>query len=143
MPPWGFHFKCGFKSRFALDDMYMLFSASTILTCLSYGRLCFFTAPRYPVFSWNMMDYDGAGGGDGGGQTAMLVLLWTLKSFGRTALFFPSVIGLLIIVRLFALPKMFTSQVFCVCTRRYDFFTCKISIYYTCTLIATYFTFFF
>ncbi|CAM9850208.1 unnamed protein product [Choristocarpus tenellus] len=40
----------------------------------------------------------------------MLALLWTLKSFKRTALFFPSVIGLLIVVRLFALPKMFTSK---------------------------------
>lgn len=41
----------------------------------------------------------------------MLALLWTLKSFKRTALFFPSVIGLLIIVRLFALPKMFSKKV--------------------------------
>lgn len=41
----------------------------------------------------------------------MLTLLWTLKSFKRTALFFPSVIGLLIVVRLFALPKMFSSKV--------------------------------
>lgn len=44
-------------------------------------------------------------------QAAMLTLLWTLKSFERTALFFPSVIGLLILVRLFALPKMFTPKV--------------------------------
>lgn len=44
-------------------------------------------------------------------QAAMLTLLWTLKSFKRTALFFPSVIGLLIVVRLFALPKMFTPKV--------------------------------
>eukprot|EP00752_Nemacystus_decipiens_P012195 g10811.t1 len=43
-------------------------------------------------------------------QAAMLTLLWTLKSFKRTALFFPSVIGLLILVRLFALPKMFTPK---------------------------------
>eukprot|EP00903_Cladosiphon_okamuranus_P012375 g11598.t1 len=43
-------------------------------------------------------------------QAVMLTLLWTLKSFKRTALFFPSVIGLLILVRLFALPKMFTPQ---------------------------------
>ena len=43
----------------------------------------------------------------------MLTLLWTLKSFKRTALFFPSVIGLLILVRLFALPKMFTPKVRC------------------------------
>lgn len=44
-------------------------------------------------------------------QAAMLTLLWTLKSFKRTALFFPSVIGLLIVVRLVALPKMFSSKV--------------------------------
>ncbi|CAN0536500.1 unnamed protein product [Ectocarpus sp. 12 AP-2014] len=43
-------------------------------------------------------------------QAAMLTLLWTLKSFERTALFFPSVIGLLIVVRLVALPKMFTPK---------------------------------
>lgn len=38
-------------------------------------------------------------------------LLWTLKSFKQTALFFPSVIGLLIIVRLALLPKVFTKRV--------------------------------
>lgn len=41
----------------------------------------------------------------------MLALLWTLKSFKKTALFFPSVIGLLIVVRLAALPKMFSPKV--------------------------------
>jgi hypothetical protein len=41
-------------------------------------------------------------------QLGMLALLWTLKSFRQTALFFPSVIGLLVVVRLFALPQMFS-----------------------------------
>lgn len=41
----------------------------------------------------------------------MLALLWTLKSFEKTALFFPSVIGLLIVVRLVALPRMFSAKV--------------------------------
>jgi hypothetical protein len=40
----------------------------------------------------------------------MLSLLWTLKSFQQTALFFPSVIGLLVLVRLAILPKMFTPK---------------------------------
>jgi hypothetical protein len=43
-------------------------------------------------------------------QVGMLSLLWTLKSFQQTALFFPSVIGLLVLVRLAILPKMFTPK---------------------------------
>eukprot|EP00611_Tribonema_gayanum_P032595 TRINITY_DN982_c0_g1_i2.p1 TRINITY_DN982_c0_g1~~TRINITY_DN982_c0_g1_i2.p1 ORF type:complete len:635 (-),score=144.52 TRINITY_DN982_c0_g1_i2:176-2080(-) len=43
-------------------------------------------------------------------QLGMLGLLWTLKSFRQTALFFPSVIGLLVLVRLAVLPKLFSKD---------------------------------
>ncbi|CAM9100875.1 unnamed protein product [Chrysoparadoxa australica] len=43
-------------------------------------------------------------------QIAMLGLLWTLKSFPQTALFFPSVIGVLVILRLWLLPRIFTKE---------------------------------
>ena len=43
-------------------------------------------------------------------QVSMLALLWTLKSIKRTALFFPSVIGMLIMVRMFVLPKHFSES---------------------------------
>ena len=43
-------------------------------------------------------------------QVGMLSLLWTLKSFKQTALFFPSVIGLLVVVRISVLPKLFSSK---------------------------------
>mmetsp|Transcript_10836 Transcript_10836/g.16169 ORF Transcript_10836/g.16169 Transcript_10836/m.16169 type:complete len:413 (+) Transcript_10836:17-1255(+) len=43
-------------------------------------------------------------------QALMLALLWTLKSFQKTALFFPSVIGLLVLMRLFLLPKIFSQE---------------------------------
>lgn len=43
-------------------------------------------------------------------QVAMLSLLWGLKSVKSTSLFFPSVIGLLIVVRRYALPRIFTQE---------------------------------
>ncbi|KAG5188187.1 bicarbonate transporter [Tribonema minus] len=43
-------------------------------------------------------------------QALMLALLWTLKSFSQTALLFPSVIGLLVVMRLTVLPKLFSDR---------------------------------
>jgi len=43
-------------------------------------------------------------------QAGCLAILWILKSFKPTAMFFPSVIGGLVIIRRKVLPKFFTSK---------------------------------
>jgi hypothetical protein len=43
-------------------------------------------------------------------QSIMLMLIWGLKSNQKLALFFPSCIALLMITRIFALPKLFTKK---------------------------------
>jgi len=53
---------------------------------------------RYPVIKYT------------GIQMGCLAILWGLKSFKPTALFFPSVIGLLVVIRRFALPKLFNED---------------------------------
>ncbi|CAM9579991.1 unnamed protein product [Discosporangium mesarthrocarpum] len=91
----------GFLNRIAelgMDPSYLSDQTSTI------KRVGFWTSLRYTGIQARRE------GADQSRLFAMLSLLWTLKSFKRTALFFPSVIGLLIIVRLMALPKMFTPK---------------------------------
>jgi hypothetical protein len=43
-------------------------------------------------------------------QSIMLMLIWGLKSNQKLALFFPSCIALLMITRIYALPKLFTKK---------------------------------
>jgi len=43
-------------------------------------------------------------------QVACLAGLWSVKSFNSTALFFPSVIGVLVLIRKFLLPRLFLRE---------------------------------
>jgi hypothetical protein len=43
-------------------------------------------------------------------QLACLAILWTLKSNPATGMFFPSVIGLLMVVRNYVVPKLFKKE---------------------------------
>ena len=43
-------------------------------------------------------------------QFFCLSVLWSLKSFKPTAIFFPSVIGALVLLRRYVLPKMFSPE---------------------------------
>ena len=43
-------------------------------------------------------------------QMFCLMGLWTFKQYPSTAIFFPSVIGMLMVIRSFLLPKVFTDD---------------------------------
>lgn len=43
-------------------------------------------------------------------QLACLAILWTLKSNPATGMFFPSVIGLLMVVRSYVIPRLFSKE---------------------------------